>query len=614
MTRFSHVLPVVIVALALSVPNAQGQIQVTESDARSLVGEQVALQVFTAENPSSFASFFDQSGEGVTFDFTPYQYELSFSGFQEGWEASNAPSDVPFLDRFTDRGANVVFETRFEARQAAETDSTFWQFLEITSSEESLVGFTALFSRDLDQDGEQPDSVRAEWTPARTIATLPLTDDKQWSQKTDLSFSPSVLPTISSDRQSEVDGYGTLKTPVGSAPALRIREETVDTVSIAGNQQITRSTTLQFTTKDGRLGASITRDEDTGEITGASVTVRAGEGGVFSISEGGTPTLDDVPGVKITLTDGSESAGSLGVSRFDTAPFNTAFTGSATSDDGSSVDPNVLWEGQYFVVRNRGLQNFSADVCIDISSTPGISDTGKLVMLTREAADQGWSPLDSNLDGNDLCATVSSFSQFAVGGNSSSNPLPVELARFEAQRNGEGAVHLTWQTASETNNSGFDVQRQTGSGNSASWTTVDFVEGAGSTSEPQSYQFTDRTVPFEAETVRYRLRQVDLDGTTDLSRVVEVNLGTPEELALRAPFPNPFQDQATVRYELPRATDVQVAVYDLLGRRVATPVDGQKTAGRAQFQLRTQDLPSGTYFLRLQAAEQTRTQRLTIVE
>jgi len=190
--------------------------------------------------------------------------------------------------------------------------------------------------------------------------------------------------------------------------------------------------------------------------------------------------------------------------------------------------------------------------------------------------------------------------------------IPVELARFEAERSGEGAVRLKWQTASETNNSGFEVQRQSESG--ASWTTAQFVEGAGTTSKPQSYQFTDRDVPYEAETVRYRLKQVDLDGSTDLSKVVEVRLGAPDRLALQAPFPNPSQNQATVRYELPEATEVQLGVYDLLGRRVATPVDGQKNAGRSQFQFRTQQLPSGTYILRLQAAEQTRTQRLTVVK
>jgi hypothetical protein len=190
--------------------------------------------------------------------------------------------------------------------------------------------------------------------------------------------------------------------------------------------------------------------------------------------------------------------------------------------------------------------------------------------------------------------------------------IPVELARFEAQRTGGSDVRLTWQTASETNNSGFAVQRQAGP--STSWRTIQFVEGAGTTSNPQTYQFTDQGVPYEAETVHYRLKQIDLDGSTDLSKVVEVRLGAPTRLALRAPFPNPAQNRATVRYELPEATEVQISVYDLLGRRVATPVNGRKNAGRAQVQLRTQDLPSGTYFLRLQAADQTRTKRLTVVK
>jgi hypothetical protein len=190
--------------------------------------------------------------------------------------------------------------------------------------------------------------------------------------------------------------------------------------------------------------------------------------------------------------------------------------------------------------------------------------------------------------------------------------IPVELARFDAQRSGTDAVQLTWQTASETNNSGFEVQRQNGA--SSSWTDVQFVEGAGTTSDPQSYRFTDRAVPYAAETVRYRLKQVDLDGTAELSKTVEVRLGTPQQLALQAPFPNPAQNEATIRYELPEATAVQIAVYDLLGRRVATLVDGQKNAGRAQIPFRTQQLPSGTYILRLQAADQIRTQRLTVVK
>ena len=612
MLRFARSLAVLLVLVLFSIPVAEAQIEITESDARGFVGERVALQVYTATSPSSFSSFFDQDGENLTFDFTPYNYQILFSGFQEAWEAQNAPSDVPFLTHFIDRGANVVVETRFEAEHSEEADSSSWQFFEITSSQEAFHGFGAVYNQDLDQDGEQPDSVRAQWSPARIAATLPLNYEDTWEQKTDLSFS-AAFPTLSSDRENEITGWGTLETPFGSAAALKRREQTADTTSIAGSTNITRSTTLTFSTKDGQLGASITRNDDTGKITNAEINVRATEGQTFQVSQGETSTLAG-PGAQVAFTQGSSSNGSIGISRFDTRPFNNTFTGSATSDDGTSVTPNVVWEGRYFVIRNQGLQDFSADVCVDISNTPGVNDPGKLVLLTRASANNAWSPLDSSLDGNQLCATVSEFSQFAVGSNSSTNELPVELDRFEARAEGSKAV-LTWQTASETNNAGFEIQRQVGP--ATSWSTVQFVEGAGTISEPRSYQFTDRDLPYEAETIRYRLKQVDLDGSTDLSKVVEIGLGVPDQLALHAPFPNPSQNQATVRYEVPERlqdTEVQIAVYDLLGRRVATPVDGQKNVGRAQVQLRTQDLPSGTYILRLQAADQTRTQRLTVVK
>lgn len=193
--------------------------------------------------------------------------------------------------------------------------------------------------------------------------------------------------------------------------------------------------------------------------------------------------------------------------------------------------------------------------------------------------------------------------------------IPVELARFDARRDGEKTVLLTWKTASETNNSGFSVQRQIDS--ETSWTKVRFVQGAGTTSKPQSYRFRDRTVPYEAETVRYRLKQVDLDGTTHFSKEVEVSLGAPEQLALHAPFPSPTRDHVTVRYEVPeglRGTDVQIALYDVLGRRVATLVNENVETGRNTVTFTAGDLPTGTYFVWLQADGQTRSQRLTVVK
>jgi hypothetical protein len=597
------------VFISLLIPEAQAQIEVTESDVRSaLIGDRVAVQEFVATSPSELSPLFDQPGDGATFDFSSTGYRLASSGFRKGWKIENAPQDIPSLDRFADQNANVVLETQLQAQEAAETDSTVWQFLRVGSSEQSLLGFVTIFSRDIDQDGDQPDTVRVDWTPPLIQSKLPLNTDAQWSQRTELSFSVLGLPTTRSNREVEATGFGTLETPFGSARALRLRNEVTDTTVVAGTvTNISQSTSLEFNTKDGRLGASVIRDEDSGEVTSASVDVVADEGEAVSVSQGGTPTISGVSGVEISLTEGSSAPGTLGVSRFDSRPFNNSYSGTATSDDGSSVTPDVVWDGRYFVVQNQGLQDFSAEVCIDISSAPGVGDAGKLVVLTREAADADWSPLDSSLDGNQLCAITTSFSQFAVGGNSSSNALPVELASFEARADGN-AARLQWVTASETRSAGFEVQRRTERG----FETLGFVEGAGTTTEPTRYTYTAEGL--DPGTQVFRLRQVDLDGSATPTGPVAVRIRMQKPVKLTNPAPNPASSSATISFAVKEQAETTIRLFDTLGQKVRAIYEGTPQAGEEQrARVDVSTLPSGVYFLRLSANGQTRTQKLTVV-
>jgi uncharacterized repeat protein (TIGR01451 family) len=185
--------------------------------------------------------------------------------------------------------------------------------------------------------------------------------------------------------------------------------------------------------------------------------------------------------------------------------------------------------------------------------------------------------------------------------------IPVELARFTATTSGN-AVSLTWETASETNNAGFDVERST---DGETFTAIGFEPGVGTTEEAQSYRFVDREAPF-ATTLFYRLRQVDTDGTFEYSPVVEVEV-TPSAVALLPVAPNPVSVSARLRYELPEATAVRLQVFDLLGRRVATLADGEKPAGRHEVSWQSAGLASGTYFVRLQAGSTAQTQMLRLV-
>ena len=192
--------------------------------------------------------------------------------------------------------------------------------------------------------------------------------------------------------------------------------------------------------------------------------------------------------------------------------------------------------------------------------------------------------------------------------------LPVELAGFEATADGASAVRLSWQTASETNNAGFRIQRKRARerGSESAWTTVGSVEGSGTTSQAQSYRFTDPDLPYEADALTYRLKQVDTDGTAHLSKTVTVERGV-QELELLGTYPNPARQQATVRYALPDKQEATIRLYDVLGRQVRTVVSGEQE-GRHEQRLDTSRLPSGVYFLRLRAGGKTRTQKLSIVQ
>jgi len=191
---------------------------------------------------------------------------------------------------------------------------------------------------------------------------------------------------------------------------------------------------------------------------------------------------------------------------------------------------------------------------------------------------------------------------------SEATKLPVELTDFTARRDGD-AIRLRWQTASETNNAGFEVQRCV----EGLWTPLGFAEGRGTTTEAQTYRFTDGNLPYAATGAVYRLRQVDTDGIETLSETVAITCGPLTKLALHGNFPNPFARQTTIRYELPQAGRVQLTVYDALGRQVATLIDREQAAGRKAVTFDAHRLASGLYFARLVTEGGVRTRRLTVV-
>ncbi len=178
-----------------------------------------------------------------------------------------------------------------------------------------------------------------------------------------------------------------------------------------------------------------------------------------------------------------------------------------------------------------------------------------------------------------------------ASGFSSGTALPVELTRFEALADGP-AVVLSWSTASETNNAGFEIQIR-----NSDWQVLGFVEGHGTTLEPQSYTF--RIEDLLPGRHVFRLKQIDFDGAFEYSPEVEVAVELVEAFYLSAVYPNPFNPRAQFTLMVRQEQSVRVAVYNVQGRRVALLHEGSIAAGtHHRFVFQGAALPSGLYLIR----------------
>jgi len=208
--------------------------------------------------------------------------------------------------------------------------------------------------------------------------------------------------------------------------------------------------------------------------------------------------------------------------------------------------------------------------------------------------------------------------------NTGDPALPVTLESFIANYH-QGAVELEWSTASETQNAGFVLKRAlVNEGESLKYEVItsyldnDDLTGAGTTTERHVYTYSDRAVRPGAA-YSYILEDVDYSGNIvqhDPVRVVipENVLASTEDFRLQPAYPNPFNPAFTVPFELHRAMDVRIAMYDLSGRQVRSIVNSRMDAGSYDLRVDASDLRSGIYFVRSIIGDQVNTQKMLLVK
>lgn len=186
--------------------------------------------------------------------------------------------------------------------------------------------------------------------------------------------------------------------------------------------------------------------------------------------------------------------------------------------------------------------------------------------------------------------------------------IPVELTSFTASVV-DNQVQLNWSTATEVNNSGFEVERKTGTG---SYEKVGFIPGFGTTTEVRSYSFVDQKVGVGLYS--YRLKQVDFDGTFAYSEEVNVEVNPPLVFALEQNYPNPFNPSTMIKYSIPQDGFVNLFIYNLLGEKVATLVNNIQKAGRYEVNFDAGSFASGVYFYSIEAGSYKSVKKMLLMK
>jgi len=221
-----------------------------------------------------------------------------------------------------------------------------------------------------------------------------------------------------------------------------------------------------------------------------------------------------------------------------------------------------------------------------------------------------WSGDVATLD-NPTSATIDSSMSITANFE---DTTPVELSSFQVQyapNSVNNALALNWQTASETNNLGFEVERSIATDDN--WKKIAFLQGFGTTASAKFYEYIDDEATTKG-VYYYRLKQIDTNGEFSYSEVVEFEVSAPNEFALKQNYPNPFNPSTRIVFQLKEDVDVNLAVYDLLGREVATVVSEPMKAGTHQITFDAGDLSAGVYFYSLKAGSFTEMKKMTLIK
>ena len=210
------------------------------------------------------------------------------------------------------------------------------------------------------------------------------------------------------------------------------------------------------------------------------------------------------------------------------------------------------------------------------------------------------------------CTPLTTKQMAKIGMDTTRTLIPVELVSFTGSAN-DLDVKLSWSTATELNNNGFEIQRKT----NKDFATIGFVKGNGTTTNPHDYSFVDKQL--QPGNYFYRLKQLDFNGKYHFSQVIEVQVVQGMKYALLQNYPNPFNPETAIKYSIPQDGKVSIIIYNITGKEVATLVNKDMVAGTYEVKWNGKDdygnsVTSGVYFVKLTSGKFTDTKKIMFIK
>lgn len=192
--------------------------------------------------------------------------------------------------------------------------------------------------------------------------------------------------------------------------------------------------------------------------------------------------------------------------------------------------------------------------------------------------------------------------------------VPVELLSFTVKLQ-ENIFRLTWETATELNNLGFDIERRI---DKSEWVKIGFNKGYGTSSTRRSYAFDDNNI-VEQGKYTYRLKQQDFDGRFKYYKSKSIDFRKDWKYELLQNYPNPFNPETSIRLSVPLTSFVTVRVFNLLGQQISELFSGYLERGMHDFKFNAEEYISGIYLYKVEAkgedgATFTDTRKMTLLK